>query len=91
MIAPARMPRMPWYPSSFYASTRSWPLIARAIYRELLDTQWDSGGLPNDPGALRAMLPRLLRLAHPDRHQNSEMSNKATAWLIAQRRRLEVG
>jgi len=35
------------------------------------------------------MLPRLIRLAHPDRHSNSEMANKATAWLIDQRRRLE--
>ncbi len=50
------LPRMPWYPSSFYASTRTWPFIARAVYRELLDVEWDSGPLPNDAEALRAML-----------------------------------
>jgi hypothetical protein len=47
---------MPWYPSNFYASTRTWPFIARAVYRELLDIEWDSGPLPNDPEALRSML-----------------------------------
>jgi len=34
------------------------------------------------------MLPRLLRLAHPDRHGNSEMSTKATQWLLKQRERI---
>lgn len=53
---PSQMPRMPWYPSSFYASTRTWPFIARAVYRELLDVQWDAGGLPADPEALRTMV-----------------------------------
>ena len=47
---------MPWYPSSFYASTRTWPFVARAIYRELLDASWDAGGLPTDHEALRAMI-----------------------------------
>lgn len=51
-----QMPRMPWYPSSFYASTRTWPFLTRAIYRELLDTQWDAGGLPSDQETLRTML-----------------------------------
>lgn len=32
------------------------------------------------------MLGRLIRLAHPDRHGNSEASNKATAWLLSQRK-----
>lgn len=31
------------------------------------------------------MLTRLVRLCHPDRHGNSEASNKATAWLLEQR------
>lgn len=35
-----------------------------------------------------AMLPRLLRLAHPDRHGNSQMANVATAWLLQQRERI---
>lgn len=38
----------------------------------------------------RDMLPRLLRLAHPDRHANSEMSTKATQWLLKQRERIEA-
>lgn len=50
--------RMPWYPRDFASSTRGWPLIARAVYRELLDAQWDMGGsqaaiLPDDPEQLR--------------------------------------
>jgi hypothetical protein len=49
---------MPWYPSSFTRSTRGWPLLARRVYRELLDWQWDVGGinadtLPRDPETLR--------------------------------------
>lgn len=32
------------------------------------------------------MLGRLIRLAHPDRHGNSDASNKATAWLLSQRK-----
>ena len=31
------------------------------------------------------MLSRLIRLCHPDKHGNSESSNKATAWLFKQR------
>ena len=31
------------------------------------------------------MLARLIRLCQPDRHNNSEASNLATAWLLAQR------
>lgn len=38
----------------------------------------------------QGMLPRLLRLAHPDRHANSEMSTKATQWLLKQRERIEA-
>lgn len=53
---PPQLPRMPWYPSSFAASTRTWPLIARAVYRELLDVSWDAGGLPADPKHLQAMV-----------------------------------
>lgn len=37
------------------------------------------------------MLPRLIRLCHPDRHGNSESSNKATAWLLAQRSTMDTG
>jgi hypothetical protein len=47
---------MPWFPRDFLASTRGWPLISRAIYRELLDTQWEQGGLPADMAALRDLV-----------------------------------
>lgn len=48
-----------WYPRDFASSTSTWPLIARAVYRELLDLQWNEGGLerpgtiPEDPKRLR--------------------------------------
>lgn len=31
------------------------------------------------------MLARLVRLCHPDKHDNSHASNEATAWLLGQR------
>ena len=31
------------------------------------------------------MLNRLVRLAHPDKHGNSDSANQATAWLLSQR------
>jgi hypothetical protein len=39
-----------------------------------------SGAIPPD------MLNQLIRLAHPDRHGNSQAANDATAWLLSQRR-----
>lgn len=33
------------------------------------------------------MLSRLIRLCHPDRHENSQAANKATAWLLSQRQK----
>lgn len=53
---PPQLPRMPWYPSSFFASVRTWPPIARFVYRELLDISWDAGGLPANPEELRGMV-----------------------------------
>jgi len=32
------------------------------------------------------MLGRLIRLCHPDKHQDSAMATEATKWLLAQRR-----
>ena len=47
---------LPWVPRDFQASTRTWPLVARAVYRELLDAQWDVGGtLPEDPEELKVI------------------------------------
>lgn len=48
-----QFPRMPWFPRDFRSSTLGWPLAARAVYRELLDAQWDVGSLPADEDALR--------------------------------------
>lgn len=50
------LPFMPWYPARFLSATRGWPLVARAIYRELLDAQWELGGLPAEPSELRQMI-----------------------------------
>ena len=51
-LARPQMARMPWFPRDFASATRSWPLPARAVYRELLDISWDIGGLPSDPEIL---------------------------------------
>lgn len=32
------------------------------------------------------MLARLIRLAHPDKHQGSKAANEATQWLLSQRK-----
>jgi uncharacterized protein YdaU (DUF1376 family) len=60
--------RLPWYPRDFRSSTLGWPLVARAVLRELLDAQWDTGGLPDDPVALRRIVdasPAEWRIAWP--------------------------
>jgi len=56
MSALPNLHMMPWFPRDFLAATRGWPLIARAIYRELLDCQWEQGGLPADPRELRDLV-----------------------------------
>ena len=35
------------------------------------------------PADWKEQLPRLIQLAHPDRHGGSEAANKATVWLLA--------
>lgn len=42
------------------------------------------------PHEWREMLPRLLMLAHPDRHGNSQMATLATQWLLEQRNRIGI-
>jgi hypothetical protein len=49
-------PMMPWYPASFLSSTRGWCVTARGVCRELLDCQWEMGGLPADPEELRRLI-----------------------------------
>jgi uncharacterized protein YdaU (DUF1376 family) len=60
-MSTARFPWLKWYPRDFASATRTWPLEARAVYRELLDAQWDIGGssagmLPDDEEQLRALV-----------------------------------
>jgi uncharacterized protein YdaU (DUF1376 family) len=50
------LPRLPWYPAAFAGATRDWPLLARGLYRELLDAQWDLGSVPADERSLRSMV-----------------------------------
>lgn len=65
--------KLPWFPRDFASATRVWPLIARAVYRELLDLQWDVGGiepgsLPDDEQQLRELVrasPAEWKLAWP--------------------------
>jgi hypothetical protein len=47
---------MPWFPASFFSSTRGWNLAARGIYRELLDSQWELGSVPPDSAALQRLI-----------------------------------
>lgn len=44
---------LPWVPRDFRATTQLWPLVPKAAYRELLDLQWEVGGLPDDEQVLR--------------------------------------
>src|ERR1019366_631615 len=53
---PHRLPYLPWYCGDFMSSTRGWSVTARGVYRELLDSSWDVGGLPADPKTLRALI-----------------------------------
>jgi uncharacterized protein YdaU (DUF1376 family) len=47
---------MPWFPRDFIAATRHLALAERGAYRELLDYQWEMGGLPKDPVRLARLL-----------------------------------
>jgi uncharacterized protein YdaU (DUF1376 family) len=50
------LPYIPWYPSRFLSSTRGWPVTAKGIYRELLDSQWELDGLPANPLDLQKLI-----------------------------------
>jgi uncharacterized protein YdaU (DUF1376 family) len=52
----AGLSMMPWFPGDFMRSTRGWSVTARGVYRELLDAQWDMGGLPQNPIELAEMI-----------------------------------
>lgn len=50
------LPMLPWFPAAFMSSTRGWSVTARGIYRELLDAQWDLGGLPAAESELKLII-----------------------------------
>jgi uncharacterized protein YdaU (DUF1376 family) len=47
---------LPWFPGSFLNKTRGWSVTAKGVYRELLDSQWALGVLPDDPEKLRQLI-----------------------------------
>lgn len=47
---------MPWFPRDFRSATLGWSHVAKSIYRDLLDAQWDLGKLPIAPEALRRIV-----------------------------------
>jgi hypothetical protein len=55
---PARLVWYAWFPRDFRSSTLGWPHVAKSIYRDLLDCEFDMGmgGLPADPANLRALI-----------------------------------
>src|SRR5439155_2227672 len=50
-----------WFPGDWLAETQGWPLLARGVYRELLDAQWNMGALPAEPSRLRKLVGATLR------------------------------
>ncbi len=50
------LPFLPWFPARFLSSTRGWSVTAKGVYRELLDAQWELGGLPADGAELQKMI-----------------------------------
>jgi uncharacterized protein YdaU (DUF1376 family) len=50
------LPFLPWYPADFLSSTRGWSVTAKGVYRELIDAQWELGGLPKNPAELQRMI-----------------------------------
>jgi uncharacterized protein DUF1376 len=45
-----------WHWEAFIKATRGWNFIQRAIYRELLDVQWQEGAVPIEPERCRRMI-----------------------------------
>lgn len=45
-----------WIPGDYLRVTRGWPPIARLVYRDLLDAQWDLGELPAGPERLHELV-----------------------------------
>jgi uncharacterized protein YdaU (DUF1376 family) len=51
-----RMSYMPWFHSSFLASTQGWTLEERGAYFMLLGAQWESGPLSTDLNRLAGIV-----------------------------------
>jgi hypothetical protein len=56
IIEKQSLPMLPWFPAAFLSSTRGWPVTARGICRELIDSQWELRSLPADPAALQKLI-----------------------------------
>jgi hypothetical protein len=50
---------------------------------ELMTANAKAAGGKSLPADWRDYLPRLIQLAHPDRHGGSELSNRVTVWLLS--------
>lgn len=55
---PSPLPYYPFYPRDFASSgtVKRMDRIGQAIYRELLDQQWEDGSLPSDPAVIQRMI-----------------------------------
>jgi hypothetical protein len=86
----------PWYWSAFNKSTRGWPFIARAIYRELLDIQWQEGSIPKTPEKARIVVGCTLadwQIAWPFCEEKFPLNGNKTCrqnWVQAQQRQKSV-
>lgn len=63
------------------------PRVVREIWDTINDLLRLNRELFDALEEFRAQIPRLLQLCHPDRHENSEASNRATSWLLDLRSR----
>jgi uncharacterized protein YdaU (DUF1376 family) len=50
------LPFLPWFPARFLSSTRGWSVTAKGLYRELIDAQWEIGGLPANAAELQRLI-----------------------------------
>ncbi len=55
-ISKSGLPFLPWFPARFLSSTRGWSVTAKGVNRELIDCQWELGGLPADPAELQRLI-----------------------------------
>jgi len=80
-----------------FVAREGWKRVCPTCYRNAKQTEleaarraadyWRERALGGDARLpeMKEMLPRLIRLCHPDRHGNSEASNAATQFLLTLR------